>query len=66
MEITDKNIREIIDKSYNAGVTDTVDKVIECLEEFGRYCYVIDKATVTYIELSKVIKDFKKKMKKKK
>lgn len=66
MEITDKNIREIIDKSYNAGVTDTVDKIIESLEEFGKYCYVLDKVTGSYIELSKVIKDFKKKMKKKK
>lgn len=66
MEITDKNIREIIDKSYDAGVTDTVDKIIKSLEEFGKYCYILDKATGSYIELSKVIKDFKKKMKKKK
>lgn len=66
MEITDKNIREIIDKSYDAGVTDTVDKVIKSLEEFGKFCYIIDKETGTYIELSKVIKDFKKRMKEKK
>lgn len=66
MEITGENIRKIIDKSYDAGVTDTVDKVIKSFEEFGKYCYILDKETGTYIELSKVIKDFKKKMKKKK
>lgn len=66
MEITGENIREIIDKSYDAGVTDTVDRVIMYLEEFGKYYYIRDKETGADIDVSKVIKDFKKKMKKKK
>lgn len=66
MEITDKNIREIFDKSYDAGVTDTVDRVIMYLDEFGKYYYIRDKETGTDIDVSKVIKDFKNRMKKKK
>lgn len=66
MEITGENIREIIDKSYDAGVTDTIDKVVMFLEDFGIYYYIRDKETGTDIDVSKVIEDFKKRMKKKK
>jgi hypothetical protein len=65
MEITGENIREIIDKSYDAGVTDTVERAVRILEDICFFYYIRDKETGTDIDASKVIEKFKKRMLKK-
>lgn len=65
MEITGENIREIIDKSYDAGVTDTVERAVRILEDICFFYYIRDKETGTNIDASKVIENFKKRMLKK-
>ena len=65
MEISGENIREIIDKSYDAGVADTVEKAVKILENICIFYYIRDKETGADIDASKAIEKFKKRMLKK-
>lgn len=63
MEITDKNVREIIDKSYDAGRDTTIDKAVDWLKDNWRE-YILQDADgmIGFIGWEK---DFRKAMKKK-
>lgn len=64
MEIADKNVREIIDKSYDAGRDATIDKAVTWLKDNWReYIFHDADGMIGFVGWEK---DFRKAMKRKK
>lgn len=62
MEIVDKNVREVIDKSYYAGRDATIDKAVDWLKDNWRDYILCDAdGMIGFIGWEK---DFRKAMKK--
>lgn len=61
MEMTDKNVRAIIDKAYDAGIDATIDKAVDWLKDNWRE-YILHDADgmIGFIGWEK---DFRKAMK---